>query len=234
MKPEDRIIIALDLHSLDQARDMVDRLGSQGRFYKIGYQLAYGDGGLAFTRELVDHGKKVFVDLKLLDIDNTVAHGIQAIADMGVHMTTVHAYPNTMRAAVKAAKGTPLCVLGVTVLTSMDNDDLKQAGYEKDAATLVSMRAQQAAEIGMGGLVASAQEASTIRNIVGEEMAVVTPGIRPAGSNAGDQKRIMTPTDAIAAGSSHLVIGRPIVAAPDPKQALQQIIHELNHLTEEH
>src|SRR5690606_14091966 len=147
--------------------------------------------------------------MKLLDIDNTVAEGVENVAKMGVSMLTLHAYPKAMRAAVEAARGSDLCLLGVTVLTSMDAADLAEAGYADDPATLVKRRAEQARAAGMGGIVCSAAEAASVRTIVGPDMAVVTPGIRPAGAAHGDQKRVMTPADALRAGASHLVVARP-------------------------
>ena len=211
---------------MKDARSMVERIGDTAGFYKIGHQLAFA-GGLEFAKELLQDGKQVFLDMKLLDIDNTVAKGIENIVKLGVQMTTIHAYPKAMKAAVEAARGSDLCILGVTVLTSMDDGDLADAGYHGDAESLVLKRAKQAAEADMGGIVASAKEAKQIREIVGPGMAIVTPGIRPVGSDAGDQKRIMTPTDAIASGSSHLVVGRPITAAPDPKSAAQAVLDEI-------
>jgi orotidine-5'-phosphate decarboxylase len=166
--------------------------------------------------------------MKLLDIDNTVAKGVENVAAMGLSMLTIHAYPKAMRAAVEAARGSGLCLLGVTVLTSMDEADMAEAGYALSPADLVARRAEQARAAGMGGIVCSAQEASAVRAIVGPAMAVVTPGIRPAGSAAGDQKRVMTPKDAIAAGASHLVVARPIVAADDPKAAAAAIVAEID------
>ncbi|HEX2146786.1 MAG TPA: orotidine-5'-phosphate decarboxylase, partial [Pseudorhizobium sp.] len=183
--------------------------------------------GLDFARELVGAGKKVFLDMKLLDIDNTVAKGVENIARMGVSMLTLHAYPKAMRAAVEAAKGSDLTLLGVTVLTSMDEGDLREAGYDCDPKSLVRRRAEQARDAGMGGIVCSAEESAEVRNIVGPQMSVVTPGIRPKGSDAGDQKRVMRPADALRAGSTHLVVGRPIVKAPDPKTAARAIVAEM-------
>lgn len=165
--------------------------------------------------------------MKLLDIDNTIAKGVENVAKMGVSMLTLHAYPKAMRAAVEAAKGSDLCLLGVTVLTSMDNADLQEAGYSDDAETLVLKRARQAREAGMGGIVASAVEAAAIRQAVGSDMAIVTPGIRPAGAEVGDQKRVMTPADALKAGASHLVVARPIVGAVDRKAAALAILDEM-------
>ena len=225
-----RLIVGLDLPSISRAREVVDQLGDAVSFYKIGHQLAFAperENGLHLARELVDQGKQVFLDLKLLDIDNTVANGVKSVAAMGVTMLTIHAYPKAMRAAVEAAAGSDLTLLGVTVLTSMDDDDLKEAGYAMSAGDLVRLRAQQAAEIGMGGIVASALEAAAIRSIVGNDMAVVTPGIRPAGAAHGDQKRVMTPADALEAGASHLVVARPIVAASNPREAALAITNEM-------
>ncbi|TDK35389.1 orotidine-5'-phosphate decarboxylase [Rhizobium deserti] len=226
MNARDRLIVGLDIPTIAQAETMVSTLGETVSFYKIGYQLAFV-GGLEFARDLVKDGKQVFLDMKLLDIDNTVANGVENIAKMGVTMLTLHAYPKAMRAAVQAAKGSDLCLLAVTVLTSMDEPDLIEAGYDHDPHSLVLRRAEQALAAGMGGIVCSAEESAAVRNIVGSGMAVVTPGIRPAGSEAGDQKRVMTPADAIRAGSSHLVVGRPIVKAADPKAAAEAILAEM-------
>jgi orotidine-5'-phosphate decarboxylase len=146
---------------------------------------------------------------------------------MGMSMLTLHAYPKAMRAAVAAAKGSDLCLLGVTVLTSMDESDMVEAGYECDPHTLVLRRAEQARAAGMGGIVCSAEEASAVRGIVGADMAIVTPGIRPAGADKGDQKRVMTPKAALEAGSSHLVVARPVVKAEDPLAAARAILAEM-------
>jgi orotidine-5'-phosphate decarboxylase len=222
----DRLIVGLDLPDVAAAEAAVRDLEGVARFYKIGYRLAFA-GGLEFARDLVADGKKVFLDMKLLDIDNTVAEGVESIVKMGVTMLTLHAYPKAMRAAVAAARGSDLCLLAVTVLTSMDEQDLIDAGYEYDPHTLVLKRAEQAKLCGMGGIVCSAGEAAAVRRIVGPNIAVVTPGIRPAGAAAGDQKRVMTPGDAIRAGSSHLVVARPIVGAPDRRAAAEAIIAEM-------
>lgn len=222
----DRLIVGLDLPTLKDAERAVRELDGTVSFYKIGYQLAFA-GGLDFARELASGGAKVFLDMKLLDIDNTVAKGVENIVKMGMTMLTLHAYPKPMRAAVEAAKGSDLCLLAVTVLTSMDEQDMIDAGYEYDPHTLVLRRSEQALHAGMGGIVCSAGEASAVRRIVGPDMAVVTPGIRPAGSDHGDQKRVMTPADAIRSGASHLVVGRPIVAAPDRRAAAEAILAEM-------
>ncbi|MEP3198541.1 MAG: orotidine-5'-phosphate decarboxylase [Lentilitoribacter sp.] len=224
----DQLIIALDVPSVDDARAIVDEVGDSGSYYKIGHQLGFA-GGLSFASELIRDGKKIFLDMKLLDIDNTVAKGVESIAKMGVSMLTIHAYPKAMRAAVAAAKGSDLTLLGVTVLTSMDGDDLIDAGYaSSNPVDLVQIRAKQAFDAGMGGVVCSAQEAKIVRKIIGPDMAIVTPGIRPQGSDVGDQKRVMTPGDAMQAGSSHLVVGRPITAARDKKHATDQILAQMS------
>lgn len=226
MNARERLIVGLDVPTVAEAEEKVRALGDSVLFYKIGYQLVFA-GGLEFARDLAKDGKKVFLDMKLLDIDNTVAKGVENIAKMGISMLTLHAYPKAMRAAVAAAKGSDLCLLGVTVLTSMDASDVHEAGYELDPRALVLRRAEQARTAGMGGIVCSAEEASAVRRIVGPELAIVTPGIRPAGAEKGDQKRVMTPAEALKAGSSHLVVARPIVQANDPRAAAEAILAEM-------
>ena len=223
---KDRLIVALDLTSVEAAEAMVERLGDSVTFYKIGYQLAYA-GGLPLVRKLAEKGKKAFIDLKLHDIGNTVARGVESIAKLGATFLTVHAYPQTMKAAVEARAGTDLKILAVTVLTSYDDDDLHAAGYRLGVSDLVQSRAQQAELVGVDGLVCSAEEAAALRKVVGRRMSLVTPGIRPAGSSSGDQKRIMTPARAIAAGADYLVVGRPVLEAADPKAAAEAIQAEI-------
>ena len=222
----ERLIVGLDVPTLAEAETLVDRLGDDVLWYKIGYQLAYA-GGLPFARDLAASGKKVFIDLKLHDIGNTVAKGTESVLKLGAAMLTVHAYPYVMSAAVKAAKGSDLTLLGVTVLTSLDDDDLRASGFAHKVGDLVALRAAQARDCGMGGIVSAATEAAAMRALLGPAMAIVTPGIRPKGSAAGDQKRVMTPAEALAAGASHLVIGRPIVAAEDPRAAAIAILDEM-------
>jgi len=226
IEPRDRLIVALDLPSVDAAESVVARLGDTVSFYKIGYQLAFA-GGLGLAQHLVDAGKQVFLDLKLHDIGNTVANGVESVARLGASFLTVHAYPQTMRAAVAARGESGLRILAVTVLTSYDDSDLAAAGYDFTVAELAAERAAQARDMGVDGLVCSGEEAAALRKIAGQGMVLVTPGIRPAGADAGDQKRIMTPASAIAAGADYLVVGRPIVAATDPKAAAQAIIAEI-------
>lgn len=223
---QDRLIVGLDVPTLKDAETVVRELDGVVSFYKIGYQLAFA-GGLDFARELASGGTRIFLDMKLLDIDNTVAKGVEAIAVMGMTMLTLHAYPKTMKAAVAAARGSDLCLLAVTVLTSMDEQDVIDAGYEHDPHTLVLRRSEQALHAGMGGIVCSAEEAEAVRRIVGPNMAVVTPGIRPKGSDHGDQKRVVTPAQAIRNGSSHLVVGRPIVSAADRRAVAEAILDEM-------
>ena len=222
----ERLIVGLDVPTVAEAEKVVRELDDTVSFYKIGYQLAFA-GGLDFARDLAAEGKKIFLDMKLLDIDNTVAKAVENIVRMGMTMLTLHAYPKTMRAAVEAAKGSGLCLLGVTVLTSMDEQDVLDAGYSYDPRTLVLRRAEQALHAGMGGIVCSAAEAQAVRGIVGPDMAVVTPGIRPTGADKGDQKRVVTPAQAIRNGSSHLVVGRPIISAVDRRGAAQAILDEM-------
>src|SRR2546423_977283 len=205
----DRLIVALDVPSVAAAEAMIARLGDSVTFYKIGYQLAYA-GGLPLVRELTGEGKKVFVDLKLHDIGNTVARGAEAIGRLGATLLTVHAYPQTMQAAVEGRAGSGLKILAVTVLTSYDEADLVASGYRLNVKDLVETRARQAQALGVDGLFCSAEEAGALREVITDRLCLVTPGIRPAGSDIGDQKRVMTPARAIAAGSDYLVVGRPI------------------------
>ena len=224
---DNRLIVALDLDTRAEAEGLVDQLGDNVDFYKIGYQLFYGGDGLAFGKELIEQGNNVFFDLKLLDIENTVEKAVEAIAKTGATFLTVHAYPKTMGAAARAASGSNLKILGVTVLTSLDDDDMMNAGYDRDVASLVGLRAHQASLAKLGGLVCSPHEAAMVRTLVGDEMALVTPGIRPAGAKMNDQKRAMSPSEALENGASHLVVGRPITAASDPVKAAKDIIKEM-------
>ena len=224
--PRDRLIVALDLPGIAAAEAMIARLGDSVTFYKIGYQLGFA-GGLPLVRQLADSGKKVFVDLKLHDIGNTVARGVESVARLGATFLTVHAYPQTMKAAVEARSGSGLKILAVTVLTSYDDGDLHAAGYRLGVSDLVEARAQQAQVLGVDGLVCSPEEAASLHKIVGHQMVLVTPGVRPAGAAHGDQKRVMTPGRAISAGSDYLVVGRPVTEAADPKAAAEAIQAEI-------
>ena len=226
LDPRERLILALDVPSVAAAEAMIARLGESVSFYKIGYQLAFA-GGIDFARVLASAGKQIFLDLKLHDIGNTVAKGVESVARLGATFLTVHAYPQTMHAAVDARAGSNLRLLAVTVLTSYDDADLASAGYDFTVSELVAERAAQAHDVGIDGLVCSGEEAAMLRPVVGASMVLVTPGIRPAGADAGDQKRIMTPAAAIAAGADYLVVGRPVIAAPDPKAAAEAIVAEI-------
>jgi orotidine-5'-phosphate decarboxylase len=224
--PRDRLIVGLDVPSVAEAEKVVGQLGDSVSFYKIGLQLLFA-GGLDLARRLADSGKKVFLDVKLLDIDNTVAGAVGSLAGMGMSFVTVHAYPKAMRAAVAARGQAPLGLLAVTVLTSMDNDDVAEAGYAGKVDELVLRRATDARTAGMDGIVAAPSEAAAIRALVGPAMPIITPGIRPAGTDAGDQKRIATPAAAIQAGADYLVVGRPVTAAADPRRAAAGIVREI-------
>lgn len=228
VNPDPRLIVALDLSSREEADQLLDKIGDSTSAFKIGYQLFYSGDGMALGKELIAAGKNVFFDLKLLDIENTVEKGVAAIAETGASMLTVHAYPKVMQAAVKAAAGSDLTVLGVTVLTSMDDDDLMEAGYDRDVESVVAYRAHQATHEGMGGLVCSAHEAALVSQFTSENMAIVTPGIRPKGSDIGDQKRIVTPAQALSQGATHLVVGRPITKSPSPAQEVGAILSDMN------
>jgi orotidine-5'-phosphate decarboxylase len=227
----DRLIVALDLPSVAEAERVVERLGDSVTFYKIGYQLAF-TGGLDFMASLARR-KRVFLDMKLHDIGNTVAKGVESVARAGVTFLTVHAFPQTMRAAVAAKAGSNLRILAVTVLTSYDDIDLAESGYHVSVEALVARRAAQARDIGLDGVVCSAEEAGPLRLIVGDDMALVTPGIRPPGSARDDQKRVVTPSGAVAAGADYLVVGRPIVEAADPRSAAEAIVQEISRAATE-
>ncbi len=222
----EKLIVALDVPTVAAAEEMVARLGTEVGFYKVGMQLQFA-GGLAFAERLAASGKRVFLDVKLLDIDNTVARAVENIRRMGMTFVTLHAYPKTMRAAVAARGDAALKLLGVTVLTSLDEADLAAAGYAGGVTDLVLSRAEDAAAAGMDGVVASPAEAAAIRARVGRRLVIVTPGIRPAGSDRGDQKRVATPAEAIRAGADFLVVGRPILEAADPGAAAAACVAEI-------
>lgn len=231
--PRDRLILALDVPTVAEAERIVEATRGEVGVYKIGYRLVFA-GGLALAEKLVAAGEKVFLDVKLLDIDNTVAEGVESILAMGVDWLTLHAYPKAMRAAVavrdRASQGRTK-LLGVTVLTSMDDADLTAAGYGARVEDLVLARAKDAVAAGMDGIVCSAAEAARLRAEVGRDLVLVTPGVRPKGADAGDQKRVMTPSDAIRAGADLLVVGRPILAAPDRRAAARALVAEIAEAT---
>jgi orotidine-5'-phosphate decarboxylase len=225
----DRLIVALDFPSADEVRQMVSRLGDSVSFYKVGLEV-FTAAGPELVKELVSQGKKVFLDLKLHEIPNSVAGGTRSAAALGASMVTVHASngPAGLRAAAEVQGANPgLTVLAVTVLTSMSGADLQRIGISSTPEEQVLRLAKLAREQGCGGVVASPEEAAKLRQLLGPEMAIVTPGIRPSGSDIGDQQRIATPAAAIRAGASHLVVGRPITRAADPKKAAEQVLEEI-------
>jgi len=221
-----RLIVALDLASLVEAEAMVNTLGASVSFYKIGLELAF-IGGLGLAQELIRDGKEVFLDLKLHDIPNTVTRASAQLSGLGASFLTVHAFPQTMAAARLGVAGSRLRLLGVTVMTSYDDRDLAEAGYAYGVSDLVARRAAQARAAGLDGLILAAEDAAAMRAEFGPSFILVTPGIRPAGSALGDQKRTMTPAKAIAAGADYLVVGRPITAAKDPRAEAEAIVAEI-------
>lgn len=228
--PRDCLIVALDVSHEDKARVLVQTLGESVSFYKVGKEL-FTAAGPGIVRELVSGGKKVFLDLKFHDIPNTVAGAVRTAASLGVSMLTVHASGGSkmLKAAADAARqsGGRVTVLAVTVLTSMGAEDLEQVGVSGDVEAQVLRLAGLALNAGCGGIVASAQEASRLRQSLGTGFALVTPGIRPAGGVAGDQARVVTPGDAIRAGANYLVVGRPITASDDPVVAARSITEQI-------
>ena len=223
----DRLIVALDVPTLEAARALVGKLGAAVGFYKIGLELVMS-GGLDLARELTRDRKQVFLDMKLLDIENTVERATRNAAATGATFLTVHAQDaKTLRAAVAGKAGTSLQILGVTVLTNLDASDLQQQGIGASPADLVAARARLAREAGCDGVVASGQEAARVRAVVGPSMAIVTPGIRLPGDTAGDQARVATPEQAIAAGADYLVVGRPVTAADDPARAAELFVRAI-------
>jgi orotidine-5'-phosphate decarboxylase len=224
---KDKLIVALDLPAYDAARDLVNRLGNTVTFYKIGLELLFSDG-LTLARELKQEGKRVFLDLKFLDIGNTVERAVASAADLGVDFLTVHGHDSkTLKAAVRGRAGSNLKLLAVTVLTNLDRSDLDEQGLSLTPGELVLSRAMLAKNAGIDGVIASGQEAAAIRAKTGPEFLIVTPGIRLPGSDAGDQTRITTPENALRAGADHLVVGRPINATQDPKAAAEAFLERI-------
>ena len=221
----DKLIVALDVETVEAARTLVQQLGDSVSFYKIGMELVYG-GGLDFARELKNAGKKIFIDLKLHDIGATVERATRQIARLEADFLTIHAYPQTMSAA-RAGAGDKLKILAVTVLTSYNAQDLEDAGYTGSVTDLVMRRASQARATKIDGLILSPMELTAVRAHIGPQMLLVTPGVRPTGATVNDQKRVMTPSKAILAGADHLVIGRPISRASDPRAAAQAVRDEI-------
>ncbi len=224
----DRLIVPLDVSSLEQAETTVALLGDRARFYKIGYQLM-PLGGAALARRLLGKGKKVFLDFKFLDIGATVEKGVASAVKLGGDFITIHADPDALAGAIQGrGNNERLKILAVTVLTSWNEETLKQNRIDMSVHELVLYRAEMAARAGVDGIVASAREAAAIRARFGSDLTIVTPGIRPAGAASDDQKRIVTPAEAIKAGADHLVIGRPILNASNPRAAVRIIMSEMD------
>ncbi len=220
------IIIALDVESAAEALSLVDRIGGSVNFYKVGMEL-YAVEGPTIVRELHGRGKDVFLDLKFYDIGETVKRAVAQVARLGVRFLTVHASKAVMDAAVAGRGGSDLKLLAVTVLTSVDRRDLEDDGYARTVADLVELRVKNAMAAGIDGIVASPLEAAAIRAIAGSRAILVTPGVRSAGAGHGDQKRVATPAEAIAAGANYIVIGRQITRAADPAAAARSILREV-------
>ena len=226
-KATPQLITALDVSTRKEAEALVEKIDDNGVFFKIGYQLIYGDDGLGLAKALKAAGKKIFCDVKLLDIPNTVEKGVGGLVDIGADIVTIHAESHCMTAAKRAAEGSSTKLMGVTVMTSLDDDDLKASGYAYGVRDLVERRAKQAAGIGIDGVICSAHEIELVKQASGGKLMAVTPGIRPAGSATDDQKRILTPSQAIEIGADHLVVGRPIYRADDPFAAAGAVNEEI-------
>jgi orotidine-5'-phosphate decarboxylase len=230
MNPRDRLIVALDVSSASEAQRLVSAVGESVNTFKIGKQLFTAEGP-PLVRKLIASGRNVFLDLKFHDIPNTVGGAVRAAAGLGIRMLTVHAAGGAamLRAATDAAAAAPQppLVLAVTVLTSLSDEDLRQTGISGRVVDQVLRLAALARDHGCGGVVASAQEAPELRRELGAGFAIVTPGVRPAGGDKADQARIVTPAEAIAAGATYLVVGRPITASPDPAAAARRMLDEI-------
>lgn len=224
---QDRLIVALDMPTVEGARQLVSVLGDTVSFYKVGLELLFA-GGLDFARDLRRQGKRVFLDMKLLDIGNTVERAVANACELDITFLTVHGHDlKTLRAAVSGRAGGKVKLLAVTVLTNLSQDDLRQQGLTLSPADLVLRRAELAYAAGFDGVIASGQEAARIRAVTGPNFLIVTPGIRLPGSTTDDQERVMTPDHAIAAGASYIVVGRPITQADDPKLAAETFVHHI-------
>ncbi|MNU68171.1 Orotidine 5'-phosphate decarboxylase [compost metagenome] len=225
-----RVICALDVPTTDEARALVERIGDAVGFYKVGLQLFASDG-MGLARELKAAGHQVFLDWKLHDIGATVEKATAVLAHAGCDLLTVHARPQVMAAAARGAAGSDLKILGVTVLTSLTEEDLKADDHSLSAADLVELRVRQALEAGVHGVVSSPHEAARVREIAlaagRDDFLIVTPGVRPTGAALDDQARAATPASALEAGATHLVVGRPITAGTDPRAAAQAITAEI-------
>jgi len=226
MTADPRLIVPLDVPTTDEARRMVETLGESVSFYKVGLEL-FATDGMALARELKAQGKQVFLDWKLHDIGVTVQRAAAALADTGCDLLTVHGEPQVMASAVRGRGRSGLKVLAVTVLTSLSDEDLREVGYVDGARALVERRIHQAIHAGCDGVVASPHEADLARSLGGKDFLVVTPGVRPDWAAKNDQARVATPVEALRSGASHIVCGRPITAANDPRAAAERIVAEM-------
>lgn len=230
LAPNERIVVALDVADLDEARKLVAKLGDSVGVYKIGLELIYR-GGLGFAEDLAKEGRRVFLDAKLLDIEATVERATAAIANTGAQFLTIHATDRkTLDSAVRGRGDSALKLLGVTVLTNLDRSDLSEQGIDMPPLALVQERARLAQDAGFDGIVASGKEAAALHERL-RNFLIVTPGIRPAGTDAQDQTRVVTPSDAVAAGADYLVIGRPITRADNPRAAAEAIAAEIANVS---
>jgi orotidine-5'-phosphate decarboxylase len=222
----EKLIVALDYWDINEAIALVDTLGDEVTFYKIGLGLQLA-GGDRLAQTLIARGKRVFLDYKYLDIEETIKTAVRRAAEFGVDFLTIHGVGGVLRAAVEGRGSSRLKLLCVTVLTCMDADDVKEMGFQCNVEELVLARARKALDTGVDGVIASAREAAKIKTTAGGKLLVVTPGIRPRDSASDDQKRVATPGVAVRDGADYLVIGRPITKAPDPKQAARDIVDEM-------
>lgn len=221
-----RLIVALDVPSADEALSLVSRLDDSVSFYKVGMEL-YASAGMGFVRELLSGGKQIFLDMKYYDIGETVKRTVAVVAKAGVHLLTLHGSGAVIRAAAEGRGEAPLKLLGVTVLTSLDDSDIRAEGYSLSVSELVELRVREARKAGADGLICSPLEVARVRELAGPSALLVTPGVRSAGADTGDQKRVATPADALRNGATHLVLGRQITRAADPKAAIQQVLAEI-------
>lgn len=226
---DDRLIVALDVPTAPEALELAEKLGETVSFYKIGLGMLTG-GGLACAMELKEMGKRVFLDMKLFDIGNTVEAAVSGLAQFNLDFLTVHGDPHVVRAATRARGDSDLKILAVTILTSLDRSDLDESMIvDGEPQSLVVERARRAMEAGADGVIASPQEAAMIRDLrQANGKLIVTPGVRPQGTDVGDQKRVTTPYQAIKDGADHIVVGRPVVRAPDPLAAVRAIVEDMN------
>lgn len=226
IQARDRLILALDVPSASEAERLMDAVQGQVSFVKVGLEL-YTAAGPDIVRRMISRGKRIFLDLKFLDIEETVRRATERVAGMGVELLTIHANRKALSAAVKGRGNSPLKLLAVTVLTNFDSHDLREMGIQHSVQELVTARALLASEVGCDGVVASGEEPAVLRPKVGPRFLIVTPGVRPAGKGVDDHARATTPTQTISAGADYLVIGRPIREAADPAVAAAAILAEM-------